>query len=120
MPMCAVVLPVPAAVRPVRSITLSVSTPEAETLYRHPMPSVTLPSDAFQVPLTNVSDSSKVASTVVSAFITRSHGAVDAVLAHAPPQALNVEPGLAVAVTRTLLPGTEFGLPAGPANPAPP
>src|SRR5258708_1897536 len=43
MPMCAVVLPVPAAVPPVRSITLSVSTPEAETLYRHPMPSVTLP-----------------------------------------------------------------------------
>ena len=64
--------------------------PDLKTLYWQPMPSVTLPSEAFQVPLRNVSDSSNVAMTVRSLSITRSHALLDATPAHAPPQAVKV------------------------------
>jgi len=106
MPMWAVVLAVPAAVPLDLSTTFKVSTPDAETLYWHPRPSVTVPSEAFQVPLRNVSDSSNVAVTVISLFMTRSHALLDATPPHAPPQAVKADPGFAVAVTVTLVPGT--------------
>jgi len=75
--------------------------------------------EALQVLLTNVSDRSKVAVTVLSAFITRSQALLDGTPAHAPPQAVKVEPELAVAVIWMLVPGTKFGLPGGLANTAP-
>ena len=119
MPMCAVVLPIPLMVPFKFSTTFNVITPDAEMAYRQPILSVTVPSEAFQVLLTNVSDRSKVAVTVLSAFITRSLGLLDGTPAHAPPQALKIEPELAVAVIWMLVPGTKFGLPGGLANTAP-
>src|SRR5437762_11776944 len=102
MPMCAVVLPVPLMVPFKFSTTFNVITPDAEMAYRQPILSVTAPSGALQVLLTNVSDRSKVAVTVLSAVITRSQGLMRVTPAHGPPQAPGVEAALAVAGSRSL------------------
>src|SRR3954452_1733214 len=78
-----------------------------------------VPSEALQVLLTNVSDTAKVAVTVVSASITRSQALGAATPTHAPPHATKVDPGLAVAVIWMLVPWTKFGVPGGFANTAP-
>src|SRR2546426_11935086 len=104
MPICAVVLPVPLMVPFKFSTTFNVITPDAEMAYRQPILSVTVPRGALQVLLTNVSDRSKVAVTVLSEFITRSQGLLDGTPAHAPPQALKISPEMSVAVTWTLVP----------------